>query len=58
MKIMQRIACLFGRHHRDRHSVWHDGESFRGDCAGCRAPMRRDFSGWHLISEGEQVAAK
>jgi len=49
MKIVQRIRCLFGKHHRDRHGVWHDGTSFRGVCAGCRAPMKRDFHGWHLV---------
>ena len=61
MKIMRRIACLFGRHHRDSHGVWHDGETFRSVCAGCRAPMMRDFHGWHLVGapgRGEQPAGK
>jgi len=58
MKIVQRIYCIFGKHHRNRHSVWHDGTAFRSVCAGCRTPMVRDFHGWHVIGKDEQPAAQ
>lgn len=57
MNIVQRISCVFGKHHRNRHSVWHDGTSFRGVCKGCRVPMVRDFHGWHVLGKEEQTVA-
>ncbi|SDA21302.1 hypothetical protein SAMN03159340_01421 [Sphingomonas sp. NFR15] len=58
MDIVQRISCIFGRHHRSRHSVWHDGTAFRSVCKGCRVPMVRDFHGWHVLGEEERPATK
>ena len=51
MNLMQRISCAFGKHRRDRHSVWHDGDTFRSVCKGCREPMMRDYHGWHMVGE-------
>ena len=58
MNIVQRVYCIFGKHHRNRHSVWHDGTSFRSVCMGCRVPMVRDFHGWHVLGAEDQAAVK
>lgn len=58
MNILQLVSCAMGRHRRDRHSVWHDGDSFRSTCIGCGVPMVRDFHGWHVLSDAAAETAK
>lgn len=41
-----RLRCLLGRHHRDRHGTLKGRNLMWSKCEHCRIPMIKDETGW------------
>lgn len=55
MNALQWVRCRWGEHARDRKRIWHENGRYWSECAGCRKPMVRDFSGWRLTKDDEPI---
>ncbi|MBX9859135.1 MAG: hypothetical protein K2Y20_06030 [Sphingomonas sp.] len=55
---LQRIACLFGRHHRSHKRAWAlagpGPNSHIAPCRGCGTPMIKRSNSWHPMSRAER----
>jgi len=50
MLLIDRIRCVFGRHHPDRAKVKTHGSLYKATCRTCGAKIEREMHGsWHRV---------
>jgi hypothetical protein len=51
MDFVQRVKCLFGKHHRSRRTARRLNGQYHAICSGCGKPMIKVRAGWKLADE-------